>query len=52
MTPVYCKDCRSQNSWDRVPAEDIKSISGRVMWVRWRCRVCGKKILYPAGGRR
>lgn len=48
MKPVYCKDCGSRDSWDRAPEKDIKSESGRVMWVVWRCRECGKETMYPA----
>lgn len=47
MNPVYCKDCGSQDSWERVPERDIKGESGRVMWARWKCRVCGAETLRP-----
>ena len=40
-SPVYCKNCGSRNSWQRQPAQDIMSESGKVLWERWRCKICG-----------
>jgi len=45
--PVYCKDCGSYNSWQRQPAQDIKSESGKVLWERWRCKMCGARTITP-----
>jgi len=43
--PVYCRECRSQNTFERYPATDIKTESGRTFLLRWQCRICGKTCL-------
>ncbi len=45
--PIYCKDCRSSESWERCPERDIKSESGKTMFKRWRCKICQKTTIYP-----
>jgi hypothetical protein len=48
ISPVYCKDCGSPNSWQRQPDQDIKGESGKILWERWRCTVCGATTITPA----
>jgi len=40
--PVYCRDCRSQKSFELCPKRDIKTESGQSFMLGYRCRVCGK----------
>lgn len=39
--PVYCRECRSQNTWERNEDRDIKTESGKVYMLGWQCSVCG-----------
>ena len=39
--PVYCRECRGQDTWIRNEAGDIKTESGKVYMLGWRCSVCG-----------
>jgi hypothetical protein len=45
--PVYCYDCKNQNTWIRIPEKDIKSNSGKIMWEAYRCKICSAKHLEP-----
>ncbi len=49
-SPAYCRDCGSRNSWQRQLDQDIKSESGRVLWERWRCKMCGSTTIKPVPG--
>lgn len=44
--PVFCRDCRSRDSWEREPEKDIYGESGKLLWKRWICRVCGHRTIY------
>jgi len=39
--PIYCRECHSQNSFERNPDKDIKAESGQAFMLSWKCRVCG-----------
>ena len=43
--PIYCRDCRSQGSFERYPEGDIPTESGRAFMLKWKCRECGKTVL-------
>ena len=49
--PVYCGECRSQNSWERFPDGDILSVNGKLLWEKWKCRTCGATTIRPVDGR-
>jgi len=49
--PVYCRECKSRDSWERNPKKDIVGAeTGKVMFEAWVCKVCGHKTIYPVGG--
>jgi len=39
--PVYCHECRSRDTFEKNKAGDIKTESGKVYMLGWRCSVCG-----------
>jgi len=39
--PVYCRECRSHNSFEPNPSGDVKTESGQAFMLSWKCRVCG-----------
>lgn len=43
--PIYCRDCRTQNSFELYPDRDITTVSGRVFILGYKCRECGKVAL-------
>lgn len=43
--PIYCKECRSQKSYERYPDGDIKTENGQAYMLKWQCSVCGKLTL-------
>jgi len=43
--PIYCRDCRTQNSFELYPDRDITTESGRVFMLGYRCRNCGKVVI-------
>ena len=45
MQPIYCRDCRGQNTFERNPIADIKTESGKTFMLSWRCKICGHKAL-------
>lgn len=48
---VYCKDCKSHNSWVREPAKDrVGADTGKVLWEAYICKVCGQRTIRPVGG--
>ena len=46
--PVYCRQCRSRDTWKRDPQRDVYSESGGLLWKAWVCTTCGSKTLRPA----
>ena len=38
---IYCKDCRSMNSWKRYQERDMIKASGGIFEYAYRCAVCG-----------
>jgi hypothetical protein len=46
--PIYCRDCKSQGTWDRHPDRDIYTESGILLMICYRCRVCGATTLRSA----
>jgi len=45
--PVYCKDCNTANSWERKPARDWITESGKVFEYAYKCKACGAFTLSP-----
>jgi len=43
--PVYCRDCRTQNSWVRHPEKDVMAESGQAFMLGWICKVCGSTTI-------
>ena len=43
--PVYCRDCRSAQSFSLYPQADVMTESGRVFMVGYKCRECGKVVI-------
>ena len=43
--PIYCRDCRTQNSFELHPEKDILTESGRAYMLGYRCRLCGKVVI-------
>ena len=43
--PVYCRECRSQDTFERNPDMDIKTESGRAYMLSYKCRLCGHTAL-------
>ena len=43
--PIYCRECRNRNSFERNPDKDIKTESDRAFMLSWKCRVCGHTTL-------
>lgn len=39
--PVFCRECRSQKTFDHFPEGDTKTVNGKVILECWRCRECG-----------
>lgn len=48
--PIYCRECRGLDTWERKPEGDIKTPDGKVYWERWRCQGCGHETIYPGEG--
>ena len=47
LTPVYCKDCNSTNSWERYPTGGWVFESGKIFEYAYKCHVCGAITLRP-----
>ena len=46
--PVYCREGRTANSWERNPSEDIRGAeTNKIMWEAYICEVCGEKTICP-----
>jgi len=43
--PIYCRNCRSQDSFELYPEKDITTESGRVFMLGYRCKECGKIVI-------
>ena len=43
--PIYCRDCKSQHSFERYSDGDIPTESGRVFMLRWKCKECSKTVI-------
>jgi len=43
--PIYCRECRGQNTFERCPSGDIGTESGKPFMLKWQCTVCGKTCL-------
>ncbi len=43
--PIYCRDCRTHNSFGLCPQRDITTESGRVFMLGYRCKECGKVVI-------
>jgi len=41
----YCRECRSQDTFERNPDEDIKTESGAAFMLSWKCTICGHTSL-------
>lgn len=48
IKPVYCRDCKGRDTWERDPGNDIKGESGKVLFHRWKCSKCGNTTIYPS----
>lgn len=42
---VYCRDCRTQNSFELCPSRDITTESGRVFMLGFKCKECGRVVI-------
>lgn len=47
--PIYCRACGSQNTYERDAEHDLKTPQGKVLWERWKCKVCGNSTIRPVG---
>jgi len=48
--PVFCRECRGQNTYEPNPRNDIKNEKGdKVLWAAWKCGKCGHETLVPDG---
>ena len=36
--PVYCRDCKGQNTFERFPEGDYPTASGKPYMLKWRCK--------------
>ena len=43
--PIYCRGCRTQNSFELCPQRDITTETGRVFMLGYRCKKCGKVVI-------
>lgn len=43
--PIFCRECRSRNTFERNPDKDIKAESGQAYMLSWKCRICGHTTL-------
>jgi len=43
--PRYCPDCKSRDSWVRMPARDWLTELGKVFEYAYGCKVCGARTL-------
>lgn len=50
VKPIYCRQCRSQFTFDRYPEGDIKTEAGKVVWEMWCCSECGNTTIYQVKG--
>jgi hypothetical protein len=41
LKPVYCRDCKSQGSYERYETRDVLTEGGSVFLECWKCRICG-----------
>jgi len=39
--PIYCRECRSHNTFERNPNRDMKTESGLTFMLSWKCQTCG-----------
>lgn len=39
--PVYCRECKGHDTWVRNEQGDVKTKSGKVFMMSWKCKVCG-----------
>ena len=44
-TPIYCRECRSQNSFELCSERDIATESGGVFMLGYKCKECGKVVI-------
>ncbi len=47
VKPVYCRECHSRDTFEPYPDRDIKTESGQVLFVCWKCQSCGHTTWYP-----
>lgn len=47
LIPCFCPQCRHPDTYERDSVRDILSESGKTMWLRWKCRVCGNTTIRP-----
>lgn len=45
--PKHCKSCRRQDTFDPDPQRDIKTVSDKVVFTAWKCRNCGRDVIWP-----
>ncbi len=43
--PIYCRECRSQHSFELCPERDIITESGRSFMLGYRCKICNKVVI-------
>lgn len=42
--PAYCRKCNSRGSYSRYPQGDIKTVSGKTLYEKWKCS-CGQGVI-------
>lgn len=47
--PIYCKDCKKPNTWERDRLHDVKDVDGKLMWQSWICGLCKHTTLRRIG---
>lgn len=43
--PVYCRECRTANSFVLYPEADVKTESGQSFMIGWICKCCGNTVI-------
>lgn len=46
--PSYCSKCKKVDTWVRDPDNDIKSESGKVLYLKYRCTECRNTTIRKA----
>jgi len=43
--PIYCRQCRGQNTFERNPSKDIMTETNQAFELSFKCKICGHTTL-------